>query len=113
MTERAKRIIAIAVLLVSGGAFMPTTVASELDSFRPCGSDEVLYNPSTDDIALLYRPVGKFIVFPSVGQARYVGRSRSPEYTQIVGVDPYWRNDAANKAKELRATGKCKANVGG
>jgi hypothetical protein len=117
MSKRAKRIIATAALLVLGGAPMPATVANELDSFRPCGSDEVLYDPSTEDIAMYYSPVGKYVVFPLTGQLRYLGRLRSPDYSMASGyglnADPQWRLEAAKKAKELRATGICKNNAGG
>jgi hypothetical protein len=112
----SKRIIATAALLVLGGALMPATVANELESFRPCENDEVLYDPSTDDIAVYYSPIGKYIVFPSVGQPRYLGRLRSPDFTfgsSLGYLDPRWRTEAANKATELRATGRCKTNAGG
>jgi hypothetical protein len=118
MSKKAKRIIATAALLFWGSALMPATVANELESFRPCGSNEVLYDPSTDDIAMYYGPTGKYIVFPSVGQIRYLGRLRSPDYTfggtaGTVLADPQWRIEAANKVKELRATARCKTIAGG
>jgi hypothetical protein len=118
MSKNAKRIIAAAALLVWGSALMPATVANELESFRPCGSNEVLYDPSTDDIAVYYGPTGKYIVFPPVGQIRYLGRLRSPDYSLwgsggTVLADPQWRIEAANKVKELRATARCKTTAGG
>jgi len=117
MSKQTKRIIATAVLLVLGGALMSATVAAdELESFRSCGSDEALYDPSTDNFAFYYRPLGKYIVFPSVGQMRYLGRDYSGRGGAMGGfleVDPQWRLQAANKVKELRATGKCKTNAGG
>lgn len=119
MSKRAKRIIATAALFVLGGALMSATVANELESFRSCGSDEVLYDPSTDDIAMYYSPLGKYIVFPSVGQIRYLGRLRAPDYAISgqsggwVSVSPPWLIEAANKVKELRATGRCKTTAGG
>jgi hypothetical protein len=116
MSKRAKRIITMAALLVWGGALMPPTVANELDSFRPCASDGVLYDPSTDDIAVYYGPLGKYIVFPLAGQLRYLGRLRVPDYGPLSfgnTVDGQWRIDTANKVKELRATGRCKTTAGG
>ena len=119
MSKRAKRIIAAAALLVLSGAPVPATVANELESFRSCGSDEVLYDPSTDDIAVYYSPLGKYIVFPLVGQMRYLGRLGSHDYAAMgmnggfLAVDPQWRIQAANKAKELRATGRCKTSAAG
>jgi hypothetical protein len=117
MSKRAKRIIGTATLLVLSGAPMPATVAAdELESFRSCGSDEALYDPSTDNIAFYYRPLGKYIVFPSVGQMRYLGRDYSGRGGAMGGfleVDPQWRLQAASKAKELRATGRCKTNAAG
>ena len=68
MSKRAKRIVATAALLVLGGALIPPTVAGEWGSFRPCGSDEFLYDASTDEIAAYYSPMGKYIVFSLVGQ---------------------------------------------
>ena len=107
MTERAKRIIAIAVLLVSGGALMPATVASEMGSFRPCGSDEVLYNPSTDDIALYYTPMGKYIVFPLVGQLRFLDRLGAPDYSWggQHGFPPAPQSRSGKFTKDCRAVG--------
>jgi hypothetical protein len=117
MSKSTKRVIATAALLVFGGALMPATVANELESFRRCGSDEVLYDPSTDDIAVYYSPSGKYIVFPLVGQLRYLGRLRVPDYSygQSYGLnaDPQWRIETANKVKELRTTGRCKTTAGG
>jgi hypothetical protein len=117
MSKRAKRIIATAVLVVLNRALMPATVANELESFRPCGSDQVLYDPSTDDIAVYYDPIGKYIVFPPNGQLRYLGRLRSPDYSMgffgYNAIDAQWRAQAANKVKELRATGRCKTNAAG
>ena len=118
MSKKARRIIATAALLFWGSALMPATVANELESFRPCGSNEVLYDPSTDDIAVYYGPSGKYIVFPSVGQLRYLGRLRSPDYSfggnaSMVQTDPRWRIEATNKVKELRATARCKTTAGG
>ena len=112
MSKKAKRIIAVAALLVWGSALMPATVANELESFRPCGSDEVLYNPSTDEIAVYYSPIGKYVVFPVVGQIRYLGR-RSPDYTNVMYFDGRWRGEAGDKVRELRATGRCKTTSGG
>jgi hypothetical protein len=116
MSKRARQIIAIAALLASGRALLPAAVADTIDSFRPCGSDEVLYDASTDDIAVYYGPAAKYIVFPSIGQLRYLGRSRSPDYTSAMWLDtldPRWRLEATTKVKELRATGRCKATAGG
>ena len=118
MSKRAERSVAMAALLVWGGALVRLTVANELESFRPCASDGVLYDPLTDDIAVYYRPIGKYIVFPLAGQLRYLGRLREPDYSPVYGgntgpIDGQWRNDTANKVKELRATGKCKTTAGG
>jgi hypothetical protein len=115
MSERANRFIATAALLALGGALMPATVAKA--TFRPCGSDEVLYDPSTDDIGMYYSPIGKYVIFPLAGQLRYLGRSRLPDYNAgnygVVTPDPQWRLEAAKKVTELRATGKCKTTAGG
>ena len=116
MSTRAKRIITTAALLVLGGALMQPAVANEWGSFRSCESDRVLYDPSTDDIAVYYGPLGKYIVFPLDGQVRYLGRLRTPDYsavTSLNSVDGQWRIDTANKVKELRATGRCKTTAGG
>ena len=121
MSKPAKRVIATAALLAFGGALVPTTLANDLDSYRPCGSDKILYDPSTDDIALYYEPLGKWIVFPLVGQVRFIGRARSTDYPAIeaghaggaANVDPQWRLAAAKTAKELRATGRCKTGASG
>jgi hypothetical protein len=77
-----------------------------------------MYDPSTEDIAVYYDPLGKYIVFPVAGQIRYLGRSR-PDYTNFAPggggamVDGQWRIVTANKVRELRATGKCKTTDGG
>jgi len=118
MSKRANRIIATAAILVWSGALMLPTVANELEDFRPCAGDGVLYDPSTDDIAVYNSPLGKYIVFPSAGQMRYLGRKRQPDYspTTWFGTSPaggQWLLDTANKVKELRATGKCKTTAGG
>jgi hypothetical protein len=120
MKKRTQWFIAAAALLVSGGALMPATVANEWGDFRPCGNDEVLYDPLTDDIAVYYGPVGKYIVFPSAGQLRYLGRSRAPDFSNVgtIGgggtpVDGQWRIATADRVKELRATGRCKTSAGG
>jgi hypothetical protein len=113
MSKRAKRIIATAVLLVLGGALMSATVANELESFRTCGSKEFLYDPSTDDIAVYYSPLNKYIVFPPVGQIRYLGRYSYTPNAMYLYLDPRWRTEAADKVKELRATGRCKTDAGG
>jgi hypothetical protein len=115
MSKRAKRIITTAALLVLVGALMPFAVANERESFRPCESDIVLYDPSTDDIAVYYSPLGKYVVFPLAGQLRYLGRLRAPDYGMnfYFSVDGQWRIDTANKVKELRATGRCKTTAGG
>ena len=117
MSKRAKRIIATAALLAFGGALVPATVANDLDSYRSCGRDGILYDPSTDDIAVYYEPLGKWIVFPLVGQVRYIGRARSTDYAAIgssyTNVDPQWRLAAAKEVNELRATGRCKTAASG
>jgi hypothetical protein len=120
MSKRVKRIIAMAVFLVGGGTLVPYSVANELESFRPCASDGILYDPSTDDFAVYYSPIGKYIVFPSAGQLRYLGRLREPDYSPVFGnyggpgpIDSQWRLDTANKVKELRTTGICKNTAGG
>jgi hypothetical protein len=119
MRKRTQGIIATAALLVSGDALMPATAASEGGSFRPCGSDEVLYDSLTDDIAVYYSPMGKYIVFPSAGPLRYLGRSRAPEFFNMgasgnsLQVDGQWRIATTNRVNELRATGRCKATAGG
>src|SRR6185437_7312075 len=117
MSKRANRIIATAAILVWSGALVPPTVANELEDFRPCASDGVLYDPSTDDIAVYYSPLGKYIVFPLAGQIRYLGRRRQPDYSATYWgggslIDAQWRIDTANKVKELRATGRCKTTAG-
>jgi hypothetical protein len=116
MGTRAKWIITTAALLVLGGALIPPAVANEWGSFRSCESDRVLYDPSTDDIAVYYSPLGKYIVFPLEGQIRYLGRPKTPDYSAITSyesVNGQWRIDTANKVKELRATGRCKTTAGG
>lgn len=120
MSKRAKQIVAMAALLVWGGVLVPPSSANELESFRPCANDGVLYDPSTDDFAVYYSPIGKYIVFPSAGQLRYLGRLREPDYSPVFGgyggpgpIDSQWRLDTANKVKELRATGICKNIAGG
>jgi hypothetical protein len=115
MSKRAKRFIATAALLALGCALIPATVAKA--SFRSCGSDEVLYDPSTDDIAVYYSPIGKYVIFPLSGQLRYLGRSKLSDYNAgnlgVVAPDPQWRLEVAKKVIELRATGTCKTNAGG
>jgi hypothetical protein len=116
MSKRATRIIATAALLVLGAAPMPATIARELGSFRSCGSDEILYDPNTDDIAMYYSPINKYIVFPSVGQMRYLGHYSTGSTSGAGGfllVDPRWWTQAADKVKELRAAGTCKTNSAG
>ena len=116
MSKRAKRVIAAAALSVAGGALVQAATAATIDSFRPCGSEEVLYDASTDDIAVYYSPAGKYIVFPLVGQLSYLGRSRSPDYTSAMWldtIDPRWRLEVSVKVRELRATGRCKTTAGG
>ena len=117
MSKRAKRIIATAALLVFGGALMRATIANEMESFRSCGSDEVLYDPSTDDIAVYFRPINKYIVFPADGQMRYLGRShaygQSGSSGAFLTIPPSWQIETANKVKELRTTGRCKTTAGG
>jgi hypothetical protein len=114
MSKQAKRIIATAALLILSGVPMPATVARELGSFRSCGSDEVLYDPNTDDIAMYYSPINKYIVFPSVGQIRYLGHyNTSGSMGNFLSVAQPWLIEAAKEVKELRATGRCKTNAGG
>jgi hypothetical protein len=118
MSKRAQGIITKAALLVLGGTLIRPTIAGEWGSFRSCGSDEVLYDPGTDDIAVYYSPLGKYIVFPVAGQLRYLGR-RAPDYSNFspggggTQVDGQWRVATANKVGELRATGRCKTTAGG
>ena len=125
MSKRAKRIIATAALLVSGGALMsacgsPTVGGRSVTEagFRPCGSDEVLYNPSTDDIAVYYSPSCNYVVFRLGGQPlTTLDRSGSFDYDwggyHSTPLVPRWKIETANKVKELRATGRCKTSAGG
>ena len=120
MSKRATRIIATAALLVLGAAPMPATMARELGSFRSCGSDQVLYDPSTDDIAVYFSPINKYIVFPAAGQMRYLSRSHpygangaGATGNAFIQIPPQWQIETANKVRELRATGRCKTNAGG
>src|ERR1700750_3058985 len=105
MRKWAKR-ITTAAPLVLGGAVMAATVPSDFEGFRQCEDNEVLYNPSTDAIAVYYSPIRKYLLFPVAGPLSYLARSGSPEpytgNTFFAFPQNQWLVDTGKKVNELR-----------